>query len=252
MKMFIDPKELLFENRLAPITAAISLIENNCHQVVEAFIQKKEELKKEGAGIRKISAHQVTGSLDQVLFSLLPLQKGGSSRSLFIPTKNNKTAFFENNYRWTDAAFVSILAQRLKCRSFYLVVKPLITYFQSGRKFQAAALIMDVYGQVMTKESLNLIRRIWLERDYKWEFYTLGDPFPFENLEQYQAKRIPDRFSLALLKEYLKALDMFPFQEDFYLPEGSQQAVLVETKTTYADREIKISFEEARRLNYLE
>jgi len=47
-----------------------------------------------------------------------------------------------------------------------------------------------------------------------------GEPFPFEQLEQYQSRRVRDRFTFDMLKQYLHHLGLAPFEEDFYLPEG--------------------------------
>src|SRR6185503_4911179 len=55
----------------------------------------------------------------------------------------------------------------------------------------------------------------------RWVFDASGEPFPFEKLEQYQARRVRDRFTFDMLKEYLHHLGLSPFEEGFYLPEGS-------------------------------
>jgi hypothetical protein len=39
-------------------------------------------------------------------------------------------------------------------------------------------------------------------------------------LEQYQSRRVRDRFTFDMLKQYLHHLGLAPFEEDFYLPEG--------------------------------
>ncbi|WP_146209611.1 hypothetical protein [Vitiosangium sp. GDMCC 1.1324] len=54
-----------------------------------------------------------------------------------------------------------------------------------------------------------------------WVFDQSGEPFPFEKLEQYQARRVRDRFTFDMLKDYLRHLGLSPFEEDFYLPEGA-------------------------------
>jgi hypothetical protein len=38
----------------------------------------------------------------------------------------------------------------------------------------------------------------------KWDFYTEGEPLPFENLQAYRAQRIRDRFSSEMLVTYVE------------------------------------------------
>ena len=55
----------------------------------------------------------------------------------------------------------------------------------------------------------------------RWVFDQFGEPFPFEKLEQYQARRLRDRFTFDMLQEYLHHLGLSPFEESFYLPDGA-------------------------------
>jgi len=55
----------------------------------------------------------------------------------------------------------------------------------------------------------------------RWVFGQSGEPFPFEKLEHYQARRVRDRFTFDMLKDYLRHLGLSPFEEDFYLPAGA-------------------------------
>jgi hypothetical protein len=58
-------------------------------------------------------------------------------------------------------------------------------------------------------------------------FETRGDPLPFEQVERYKARLKKDRFTFDMLQDYSKALGLRPFDEDFYMPAGTQ-AILVE------------------------
>lgn len=37
----------------------------------------------------------------------------------------------------------------------------------------------------------------------RWVFDQFGEPFPFEKVERYQERRVRDRFTFEMLKEYL-------------------------------------------------
>ncbi|WP_224372651.1 hypothetical protein [Hyalangium versicolor] len=78
-----------------------------------------------------------------------------------------------------------------------------------------------MYGSRQT-DWLNYLRTLYAMNDGgRWVFGQSGEPFPFENLERYQVRRIRDRFTFDMLKEYLLHLGLSPFQEEFYLPQGA-------------------------------
>ncbi|HSP81688.1 MAG TPA: hypothetical protein VLQ93_24425 [Myxococcaceae bacterium] len=76
----------------------------------------------------------------------------------------------------------------------------------------------------------NYIRAINAANDGgRWVFLQTGEPFPFERLEQYRARRVRDRFTFDMLKEYLHHLGLSPFDEDFYLPAGAPAWLVAKT-----------------------
>jgi hypothetical protein len=245
--MSIEPKDLLLEDRLAPITTSMGFFEGECPVVVRNFLEWQEQIKKANRFIEGISSRACTGGLEQVLSSLLPLKKISATRYLFVPAANGWTAFFDNGYRGTDPTAIAHLPQRLRSRSVWVVASP----HQPIR-----SLILEVYGHEKT-EWLNLIRRIRLEDDYgRWQFEQLGSPLPFEQTERYHMKRKTDRFDLPLLKQYLDALGgVAAFNEDFYLPANNREAVLVEIRTRKSAENAEnkdIPLAEAKRLNGIE
>jgi hypothetical protein len=87
--------------------------------------------------------------------------------------------------------------------------------------------MLTVYAPHQT-HWLNCLRVVSASNDGgPWVFQQSGEPFPFEKLERYQARKVRDRFTFDMLKEYLQHLGLSPFDEHFYLPEGSS-AWLVE------------------------
>lgn len=57
---------------------------------------------------------------------------------------------------------------------------------------------------------------------------SLGDPQPFENLDSYTAKKIPDRFTLESLNEYCHAVGIERDNSGFYESVG----LLIEEDTS--------------------
>src|SRR5512138_3349824 len=104
--MFIELKDLLVEDRLAPITTSMGFFESPYEEVARTFVEWEEELKRTGNFIKKVSIRQVSGSLEEVLKTLLPLKTNATTRHLFIPTRNGWTAYWDNGFRGTDPAAI--------------------------------------------------------------------------------------------------------------------------------------------------
>lgn len=243
----------LYNDRLAPITTSMGLIEEECSSVVKKFVEWREESKKFDHYTKRIRSHTVIGNLEETLLHLLPLKLVQSNRYLLIPTIAGWTAYLDNNYRGTDPAAISYLPELLNSRSVWVVARPhSLRYTGSTWRGREGALVMEVYGHE-EREWLNLIRKIRLENDAgKWQFEQSGEPFSFEEKERYQAEQVRDRFDFDLLKRYLKALGLSPFEEEFYLPSFDRSAVLVEITTKYSKQNKDITLEEARRMNGIE
>jgi hypothetical protein len=104
------------------------------------------------------------------------------------------------------------MAQTLGCRGLRVVAVPHTLQKEKGRY---GAVMLTVYGPHPT------VRAVSASNDGgRWVFEQSGEPFPFEKVEQYQARKIRDRFTFDMLQEYLRHLGLTPFEEDFYLPEG--------------------------------
>jgi hypothetical protein len=245
-----EQMDLLLEDRLAPITSSMGFIEGECSYVAKRFVKWRKKIGRFDFYTKHIKVKNVTGNLEEIFRALLPLKMVQSNRYLFIPTTGKWTAYFDNGYRGTDPTAISYLPELLQSRSVW-VVTTLHTRqpSTSPRRSKQGALILQVYGHE-EREWLNLIRKIRLEIDVgKWEFQQSGEPFEFEEIERYQAKRIRDRFDFDMLERYLKALELSPFEEDFYLPSYDRSAVFVEISTKHPERNKDVTLEEARRLN---
>jgi len=222
IKMFIEPKDLLFEERLAPITTSFGLIEKPYIEVANCFLDWRETIKKGNKSIIKNRKKVVNGNLEDILRSLLPLNLAGLTKFLFIPTINGWTTYFDNCYRGTDSSAISYLSKLLSCHSISVFTRP-------NTSQRPGNLVMDYFGAEETKWR-NLIRGIRLENDRgRWNFEQLGEPLPFEHIEHYSLKNKTDRFNLSLLNEYLVSIgNLTPFMEDFYLTTGDSYSILVE------------------------
>lgn len=69
------------------------------------------------------------------------------------------------------------------------------------------AVVLDVFDPLVTDDLLRCRRSISAVDDGgRWVFSQVGEPFEFEDLAAYGRRRIRDRFTIAMLSEYLRSL----------------------------------------------
>ena len=219
-------KGLLLDDRWAPVTSEMGFLEAGAEHAARAFAAWQAGLFV-SRGITVEVRSVPVGFLEQAFSSLLPLTDAERRRYLFIPTRSPWTAYVDNGWRGTDVMGpVSYMAQVLGCRGLRVAAVPNTLRKDKGRYGIVA---LSVYGPHRTAW-LNYVRTLGASNDGgRWVFDQSGEPFPFEKLEQYQARRVRDRFTFDMLKDYLLHLGLSPFEEDFYLPRGAP-AWLVERK----------------------
>jgi hypothetical protein len=238
-----EMKGLLLEDRWAPVTSTMGFLELGAEQAAQAFATWQRELMTP-RGIT-VEVLPVSGTLEQALSSLLPLTDGETQRHLFIPTRSAWTAYVSNQCTGTDAASpMSYMARRLSIRCLRVVAVPHTLGKHQGGRY--GAVMLDVFGPEQPGKIHNYVRALEVANDGgRWVFEQEGEPFPFEQVEQYQARRVRDRFTFEMLKDYLRHLGLAPFEEDFYMPPGSR-AWLIQKTGPFTTVGREYTLEEAR------
>ncbi len=210
-------KGLLLDDRWAPVTSEMGFLETDAEHAARAFAAWQAGLLAP-RGIA-VEVRPVSGSLEQILSTMLPLCSPEPRRHLFMPTCSQWTAYVENTRGGTDAmSAMGYMAEAVGCRGLRVVAVP--DTYQKG-KGRYGAVMLAVYGPHQTAW-LNSVRTVSASNDGgRWVFDQFGEPFSFENVDQYRARRIKDRFTFDMLKEYSRHLGLSPFEEDFYLPNGA-------------------------------
>ncbi len=238
-----EMKGLLLEDRWAPVTSTMGFLELGAEQAAQAFATWQRGLPiSQGFTVEVLP---ISGTLEQVLSSLLPLSGGERLRHLFIPTRSAWTAYVENQWTGTDAASaMSVMAGRLSVRCLRVVAVPHTLRKDGGGRY--GAVMLDVFGPKQPGKLNNYVRALGASNDGgRWVFDQSGEPFPFEQVERYQERRVRDRFTFEMLKDYLRHLGLSPFEEDFYLPLGSS-AWLVQKTGPFTTVGREYTLEEAR------
>jgi hypothetical protein len=247
--MMQEMKGLLLEDRWAPVTSTMGFLELGAEQAAQAFATwQREQVTSQGSTIEVLP---VSGTLEQALSRLLPLTSGERQRRyLFIPTRSAWTAYVNSVWTGTDAASpMRYMARWLSIRCLRVVAVPHTLRKHGGGRY--GGVMLDVFGPEQPGEILNYVRSIYAANDGgRWVFGHSGEPFPFEQVEQYQARRVRDRFTFEMLKDYLRHLGLAAFEEDFYLPPGSRAWLIQKTgPVTTVGREYTL--EEVRRARVL-
>ena len=229
-----EMKGLLLEDRWAPVTSTMGFLELGAEQAAQAFATWQRELMTP-RGIT-VEVLPVTGTLEQALSSLLPLTGGEMQRR---PVHPDAQRLDRLRHQPVD---------RDGCRQPHALHGPeaehpvpaggrRAPHAAQGPRRRYGAVMLDVFGPEQPGKIRNTVRALGAANDGgRWVFEQSGEPFPFEQVEQYQARRVRDRFTFEMLKDYLRHLGLAPFEEDFYLPPGSCAWLVQKTGPFYHRR----------------
>jgi hypothetical protein len=129
---------------------------------------------------------------------------------------------------------MSYMAEAISCRGLRVVAVP---HTLRKRKGRYGAVMLEVYGPHPTAW-INTVRAVSASDDGgHWVFDECGEPFPFEKVEQYRQRRVRDRFTFDMLREYLQHLGLSAFEESFYLPEGTSAWLVEKTGPVISTQE---------------
>jgi hypothetical protein len=247
--MLFQESDLLFSDKLAPITTGMGFIQAEHQSVVNEFHDWVDEINSRLG--RQLSFHEskITGDLETVLRSLLPLQRSNSDKYAVIPTCSNWTVICENDYQGTNPITIGYLAEKLSCLACWFVARP-NTGKSAGvsQKGRQGALIFELYGPEQT-EWLNLLRQVRLIHSQgEWEFSDFGKPLPFENTAEHQAENISEKFSFNSLCHCLGELGIHPFSPEYYLPPDSKEPHLIQIQGGEIIPGTSLTLQQARKL----
>jgi hypothetical protein len=236
----------LFDDRYAPITSEIGFLECGAKIAAEAYATWMRPIHAEISVA--IETSEVHSDFVSKIRALLPLTSVQRRRTLFLPTQSRWTAYFDNGWRGTDSySAVSYLCQTIGCQGIRAVSIPnTIRKTTAGTCGRYGATILELYAASTDGCSfLNTRRSVHAANDGgRWNFGTHGEPLEFEELAQYEARRIQERFTADMLDRYLGHWGIQFFSPEFY--EVPEPAMLVSKIGPNAANLKAYSLEEAR------
>jgi hypothetical protein len=235
---------LLYDDRLYPITSVIGFIATGPAAAAQAYVDWMTPI--QAARNVSLQTKTLSGPLDHVLYTLQPLTSVERRRFVFVPTDSHWTAFFDSGFQGSDAfSALSYLSKVLEVQSCS-VTAVLEDDQHPPPAGRYGALGLEMYEPHDT-DFLNYGRTIQLaDDDGQWVFTARGTPFPFEDLQQYNKRKVRDRFTLELLADYLHHLGVRAFDEDFYRTSPDRPAIFIEKKGPVAPNLREYSLEEVQ------
>jgi hypothetical protein len=236
----------LLDDRLAPITFRFGFVESSFPQFSEAFVLWRKEL--DGKFGTMTETINFNAPLAEALSRLTPLTTPLDGY-LLVETRSPWSAIFSNGLRVNDVSSpVSYLAQVLQCRGLEICSIPDRSALQSKDVIRPyGAITFSLYGSQKTDWQTR-IRHISATNDCTgWEFRAEGEIQPYELLEQYEARKISDRFTPQMLESYCRALGIDLLNSKFY----GQRSLIARIRGTKAPSGPAMSLEQARQHLYL-
>ncbi len=211
--------------RWHPVTHDMGLIQAPVDQVVAALRGWHSSL-----GMTYIRRDVVTSLADA--FDALPPLSAEMRRRLFVATTAGWTACFQSGISGSDPfpATNHLSTELLHVLGMRVCSTPSVA--------QWPATIWEVYAPVELGGIPPLCYRRSVEAANdggRWVFEMSGEPFPFEQLDQYRLPRTRDRFTRELLREYLAEFDLDPFSDSFYRVSPDSPAVVLDSTTRWPE-----------------
>jgi hypothetical protein len=202
---------MLLANKFAPTTFIVGFLDRDLERIVNVDTNWRST-------IGHYAFRPVVGDLGTMLSELEPLS-APTRRALWVETKSNWTAYFDNTIDGSDPyGPIAYLSRLLSCRGVTISCCPDIEAHAYGQTR------FDLWGQEPV-DAFHCTRSIGATHDGdRWSWDVVGEPLPFERMETYSRKRIKDRFPDELAKQYCLALGVNPYDDSFY----GQSGVLVE------------------------
>lgn len=231
-------KEMFLEGKFAPTTLAMGFIEASLETVGDSLLSWSRRAKSNCELI------PLSLEIGEAVARLEPLTMP-RRRELLIATDSVWTTFLDNTIDGSDPyGPVSYLAEELSCRSVLVRCVPHTLHTDlKGEYGMYGAFQFELFGPKRGKY-LNTERAVSLVYESgKWDFYTIGTELPFENIQNYRARRRNERLTCEMLESYCSALKIRISDEHFYLT----KALLLASNEPLPPSGREMSIEEARR-----
>lgn len=189
-----------------PIATSAGFMLAPVDEVLDALVTWQRGI----SSVESVSVDRVRDAFPYALAGLDPLVRGGRDKYPLCDVGNGWTAYFDNGALGSDPdSAVGHLTRAHLWQGVLLDCTPTYPSRNGGVQFTLLS--------PLRTDWLNYVRTVSLTEDGgRWSFNLSGTPQPFEDLEQYNARRKVDRFTPEMLREYCEALGFDPFDWTHY------------------------------------
>ena len=204
----------LFDGRFGPTEHTVGFLEAPLDAVTKVVLNPT-------AVHFPMTSDPFQGALAEALNWALP-HAYPRDRIVLMETRSSWTAYFDNGVRGTDAnTVIPALSERNRWRGLR-VTYARHTYDKKARQGEFGAVIFALYGAQVPRGKVNNLQRVvGVVYEDRWRFEAAGTPLDCEEQDRYSAPQIAQRFTLDDLLRCCRALQIEPFDPNFYGPGGT-------------------------------
>ncbi|GGH51026.1 hypothetical protein [Microbacterium album] len=202
----------LLDDAYWPVTSAIGFVNAPLERVAEVNERWRRDLY--GDAVRVVRASE---GFPAVLNRLEPLTQGAYPREVWVAA-GEWSAYFDCARGGTDARPpTSVISQRLGVRSVVVTLER-HEWGKANPRGRLGSVQFALYRPGEPSE--RLVRYVAAHFESRWEWHEWGEVLPFEETEQYGARRVRDRLTSEMVGRYCRALGIDLFDPGFYGPEA--------------------------------
>lgn len=196
-----------FQRRFAPVSIAMSFVNGNYDDIMNFSRNHYDKIFTDRE--YRVKFEIVDGSLEKKLRALRPLN---ARKNLVTQTKDGGIAYFSNNpVTPTVDSEPNLWSEKFNLRQIWIMIDDVQTSDHVG------SVQFNYRDYSITP---NRKRSVYAYKDGRWSFDQHWEPFPFEDLEAYKARRIKDRLTPDMVERYCQEFGIEPFDPDFYEGKG--------------------------------
>lgn len=203
----------LLDGRMAPLTYSWGFLETDL-EILKASLKRWSRISYRPSLPCAIREIPVPADLAESLRLLEPLTPTGA-RELWLETASGWIGGFDNGLRGDPP--IEYLSKTVGCRGIKVSSCP-NAYDAETNKGTYGGVAFSVYSPAARPGQIhNCERSVHAVNDAgRWRFEAFGDVQPYEEIEQYKARRVRDRFTPEMLERYCAAIGIRLFDPDFY------------------------------------
>jgi hypothetical protein len=194
----------------APVTTQMVFFKMPMDDLVPKLYQRELEIKQKWRSEDEVKCWPVSGCLPKMLDGLLPL--ASPSDKILVASHGDWATYIQNGFRVVDVDPYSqpgYMAERLRA----LTVTVVLVEDEPGG--QPGSIQFEMKDFRNGRENLKM-RYVLAHKESRWEFESKGEPFPFEDVEQYKARRIKDRLTVGMVEKYCLNFGIHLFDPEYY------------------------------------